>query len=92
MTQRIINLALSVLACVVAFLLSWPFWRRFEYWPESQAAWWIYFALGFVLAVYVFYLFLGSLHALFLPDASGHGARADEEGRVRPETDEGRLP
>ncbi|MEO6925423.1 MAG: hypothetical protein ABI129_02040 [Rhodanobacter sp.] len=66
MTQRTTDLTLSVLASVAAFLLSWPFWRNFEYWPESRMAWWIYFVLGFVLAVYVFYVFIGSLHILFL--------------------------
>ena len=66
MTQRMTDLTLSVLASVAAFLLSWPFWRDFEYWPESRMAWWIYFVLGFVLAVYVFYVFIGSLHILFL--------------------------
>ena len=66
MSQRITDLTFSVLASVVAFLLSWPFWRDFEYWPESHVAWWIYFVLGFVLAVYVFYVFIGSLHILFL--------------------------
>lgn len=68
MTQRITDLTLSVLACVAAFLLSWPFWRDFEYWPESHLAWWLYFAGGFVLAVYVFYVFIGSLRILFLHD------------------------
>ena len=66
MTQRKTDLTLSVLASVAAFLLSWPFWRDFEYWPESHLAWWIYFVLGFVLSVYVFYVFIGSLHILFL--------------------------
>ncbi len=66
MSQRITDLTLSVLASVAAFLLSWPFWRDFEYWAESHVAWWIYFVLGFVLAVYVFYVFIGSLHILFL--------------------------
>ena len=69
MTRRITDLTLSVLASVAAFLLSWPFWRDFEFWAESHAAWWIYFGLGFVLAIYVFYVFIGSLHILFL-----HGA------------------
>ena len=68
MTQRIIDLTLSVLASVASFLLSWPFWRDFEYWPESHTAWWIYFVIGFVLAVYVFYVFIGSLRMLFLHD------------------------
>lgn len=66
MTQRITDLALSVLACVAALFLSWPFWRDFAYWPASHAAWSIYFAGGFVLAVFVFYVFMGSLHILFL--------------------------
>lgn len=68
MMQRMIDLTLSVLACVAAFLLSWPFWRNFEYWPESHTAWWIYFVVGFGLAVYVFYVFIGSLRILFLHD------------------------
>ena len=68
MTQRLLDLTLSVLASVVAFLLSWPFWRDFEYWPESHLAWWIYFVIGYVLAVYVFYVFIGSLRILFLHD------------------------
>ncbi len=64
--QRITDLALSVLACVAALFLSWPFWRDFAYWPASHMAWSIYFAGGFVLAVFVFYVFIGSLHILFL--------------------------
>ena len=76
MTQRIVDLTLSVLASVTAFLLSWPFWRDFEYWPESHVAWWIYFALGFALAVYVFYVFIGSLHILFLHGAQEAAAKA----------------
>ncbi len=66
MTQRITDLALSVLASVAAFLLSLPFWRDFEDWPESHVAWRIYFVLGFVLVAYVFYVFIGSLHIQFL--------------------------
>jgi len=81
--QRTIDLTLSVLASVVAFFLSWPFWRDFEYWPESHVAWWIYFALGFVLCVYVFYVFIGSLHILFR-----HGAdevAADSASSINPD-------
>lgn len=65
MSKRLTDLAISVIACVVATLLSWPFWRDFEYWPESHLAWQIYFAVGFVLSVYVFYVFIGSLRLLF---------------------------
>ncbi|MEO7067330.1 MAG: hypothetical protein ABI114_10510 [Rhodanobacter sp.] len=64
--RRTTDLVLSVLASVLAFLLSWPFWRDYEYWAESHVAWWIYFVVGFVLAVYVFYIFMSSLHMLFL--------------------------
>lgn len=78
--QRTVDLTLSVLGSVAAFLLSWPFWRNFEYWPESHVAWWIYFVLGFVLCVYVFYIFLSSLHILFL-----HGAdEAAVPGAIKP--------
>ena len=76
MTQRIVDLTISVLACVPAFLLSRPFWRNFEYWAESQVAWWIYFTVGFLLAVYVFYVFIGSLHILFLHGAEEVAAKA----------------
>lgn len=74
--QRSIDLVLSIVASVAAFLLSWPFWRDFEYWPESHLAWWIYFVVGFVLAVYVFYVFIGSLHILFLHDTQNTAANA----------------
>lgn len=68
MSQRITDLTISVLACVVFTLLSWPFWRNYEYWAESHQAWWIYFAVGFLLALYVFYVFIGSLRILFIHD------------------------
>ncbi len=68
--QRTIDLIISVLASALAFLLSWPFWRDFEYWPESHLAWWIYFVLGFVLSIYVFYIFIDSLRMLFTHDAA----------------------
>lgn len=66
MTQRIIDLALSALAGLASLLLSWPYWRDFEYWPESRTMWLLYFIIGFVLATYVFYVFLDSLRTLFL--------------------------
>ena len=80
--QRTVDLTLSVLATVAAFLLSWPFWRDFEFWPESHVAWWIYFVLGFVLAVYVFYVFIGSLHILFLHGADEAAAPAAANGQT----------
>jgi type VI protein secretion system component VasK len=80
MAQRIIDGVLSALAGLVSVLLSWPYWRDFEYWPESHAMWWVYIAAGYVLAVYVFYVFLGCLRTLFLHDEQ---ARPEQ---VRPAT------
>ncbi len=76
MAQRVIDFVLSVLATVVAFGLSWPFWRQFHYWAESRVAWWVYFVVGYVLAVYVFYVFLRAIHTLFRHDALAHAASA----------------
>lgn len=80
MSQRLTDLTLSVLATVVATLLSWPFWRDYEYWAESHLAWWIYFVSGFVLAVYVFYVFIGSLRILFIHDAEEQSVTPASEG------------
>ena len=88
MTQRTIRLSLAVLGSAASLFLSWPFWRDFEYWAESPTMWLAYFLLGFVLAVYVFYVFLGSLRTLFehdeleralRPDRSKHAAVTQEE-------------
>ncbi len=68
MAQRTIDLVISALASLLSVLLSWPYWRDFEYWPESRAMWTLYFVVGFVLAVYVFYVFIGSLRTLFQHD------------------------
>ena len=80
MSQRASDLVLSVLACVAAFWLSWPFWRDLEYWAESHLAWWIYFAVGFVLAVWVFCMFIGSLRILFLHDTQATPPSVDDKG------------
>ncbi len=68
MAQRVIDLVIAVVASIGAALLSWPFWRDFSYWGESVVAWWLYFIVGFAVAVYVFYIFISSLHMLFLHD------------------------
>ncbi|MEO7198771.1 MAG: hypothetical protein ABIY56_00995 [Dokdonella sp.] len=78
-------MTLSVLATVVATLLSWPFWRNYEYWAESHLAWWIYFVSGFVLAVYVFYVFFGSLRILFIHDAEEQSVTSASEGSTSQE-------
>ncbi|WEN14508.1 hypothetical protein PY254_14925 [Rhodanobacter sp. AS-Z3] len=82
MTHRITDLTISVLACVIAVLLSWPFWRSYAYWPESHLAWLIYFVTGFVLAVYVFYVFIGSLRILFLHDTQEQGTAATDKAKI----------
>lgn len=88
MAQRVTDLVLSALATVVAFGLSWPFLREFKYWAESRAAWWVYFVVGFVLAFYVFYVFLRAIHTLFRHDALVHAAPAPESSR----NDQGSTP
>lgn len=70
--QRSIDLSLSVLASVLSFLLSWPYWRRYEYWAESRVAWIVYFVLGFLLAVFVFYVFFRALRTIFAHEGPGH--------------------
>lgn len=69
MAQRIIRLSLALGASAASLFLSWPYWRNFEYWAESRTMWAAYFGLGFMLATYVFYGFLGSLRTLFEHDA-----------------------
>ena len=67
--QKIISLSLACIASLVSFFLAWPWWRDFSYWAESESMWLLYFAVGFGLAVYVFYAFFGSVRTLFAHDA-----------------------
>ena len=78
--QRIIRLGVAILASAASLALSWPYWRDFGYWPESHLAWWVYFAAGFVMAVWVFYLFIGSLRILFLHDSQATPPSVDDQG------------
>jgi len=66
--QRIIRLGVAIMASGASLALSWPYWRDFGYWAESHFMWTAYFIVGFILAVYVFYAFLGSLRTLFEHD------------------------
>ena len=77
--QRSIDLTLAVLASVVSMLLSLPYWRSFSYWAESRIAGWIYFAVGFVLAIYVFYVFFRALRTMFVHE--GHHAAHHHAGQ-----------
>lgn len=76
--QRIVRLGIAIIASAVSLALSWPYWRDFGYWPESRRLWIVYFALGFLLAVYVFDAFLGRLRTLFEHDELERAARKDE--------------
>lgn len=78
--KRIIRILLAILASGSSLALSWPYWRDFEYWAESRGMWLFYFALGFVLAVYVFYIFFGSLDTLFEHDVLERQAQAAPAG------------
>lgn len=87
MATGIIWLVVAVLASIVSFFLSWPYSRDFSYWPESRTMWTIYFGVGFVLAVYVFYVFFGTLRTLFEHDAI---ERAELAGRTQGDASEDR--
>ena len=76
MRKRTIDLVLSIVASTVALLLSWPYWRDFQYWPESRLLWGVYFVVGFALSVYVFYAFMVAIHTLFEHDALEHAEAA----------------
>ncbi len=74
--QKTIRFWLAVVASAASLALSWPYWRDFGYWAESHAMWLVYFAAGFVLAVYVFSVFFNSLSTLFEHDALERNMRA----------------
>lgn len=67
--QSIIRLSIAAIASAASLALSWPFWRDFSYWAESRTMWLGYFVAGFILAVFVFVVFLRSLATLFEHDA-----------------------
>ncbi len=67
-TFRIIWISVAILASALSFALSWPWWRDYSYWAESHTMWAIYFITGFLLAVYVFYVFFGVTRTLFEHD------------------------
>lgn len=79
MAQRIIELVLAALAALLSVLLSWPYWRDFEYWPESHGMWRLYFAAGSILAVYVFYIFLRCMRTLFLHDEQARRSASGDQ-------------
>ncbi len=83
MGQIIIDVTLSVVACVAAFLMSLPFWRQHEYWAESQTMWQVYFSIGFILSVYVFFIFLRCLRTLFLHDAVEKGYQVNSQSQEK---------
>lgn len=81
-TQKVIKFSLAIIASVVSFFLAWPWWRDFSYWAESRSIWAVYFVVGFALAIYVFYVFFGSVRTLFEHDAierAEHAERAEAQ-------------
>ncbi len=78
--RRTIKFALAIIAALGSFFLAWPWWRDYSYWAESQTMWKIYFATGFVLAVYVVYVFLGNMRTLFEHDAIERAELAEQAG------------
>lgn len=81
MRQRTIDLVLSSVASAAAVLLSWPYFRNFEYMAESRVAWLVYFIAGFALSIYVFQAFLGSMRTLFEHDAIERAEAAKKGGQ-----------
>src|SRR3546814_6278491 len=80
MRTRTIDLLLATVASAAALGLSWPYWRDFSYWLESRVAWAAYFCVGFVLAVYVFHVFIVVVRTLFEHDAIEHADAAAKSG------------
>lgn len=82
MAQRLIDLTVSILGSATSLFLSWPYFRDFEYWAESPTMWRGYFLVGFLLAVYVFYVFLRITRTLFEHDELERAeAAAAESGK-----------
>lgn len=82
--QKLIQLILAICASILSFFLAWPWSRDFSYWAESHALWIVYFSIGFILAIYVFYVFLTSIRTLFEHDAielSAEKEATDQEER-----------
>ncbi len=77
--RKTIRLGLAVLGAIGSFALSWPYWRDFSYWAESPQMWWIYFGVGFCLAVYVFVIFIRSLTTLFEHDTLNRQSRVNAQ-------------
>lgn len=80
--SRIIWVTVAIVAALLSVFLSWPWWRDFSYWAESRTMWALYFAVGFVLAVYVFYVFFGNVRTLFAHDAIERAEIATERAEI----------
>ncbi len=77
-SQKFTWISLAIVGSLVSFFLSWPWWRDYSNWAESRTMWAIYFVVGFILAVYVFYAFFGSMRTLFEHDAIEREEAAEE--------------
>ncbi len=52
------DLAVATLAMLFFVLLSLPYQFEFSYWAESPFLWAVYFLVGSLLVLYIFYIFL----------------------------------
>ncbi|MCC7039750.1 MAG: hypothetical protein IT516_05500 [Burkholderiales bacterium] len=84
----VIRLLVAVVASIASVALSWPYWRDFEYWAEAPSLWAVYFVAGFLLAIYVFYVFLGCVATLFEHDALERADAAVATDRAAPPSSE----
>lgn len=82
--QKAIDLTLSSIGSLAAVGLSWPYWRSFSYFAESRVAWWVYMVIGYLMAVFVFYVFFRALRTLFSHDGHDHHGH-DHHGHEHPE-------
>lgn len=65
MSQRAMDWLIAVVGSILAIALSWPFFRNHTFFAESETMWLVYFGVGFVLSVYVFFVFLDCMRTLF---------------------------
>lgn len=92
MRKRKSDWVIAIVASIIAFALSWPFWRDFGYWAESPGMWWVYFTFGFLIAIYVFYVFIACTRMLFLHDSLIKSGKIKPSASLEPEREQEDQP
>lgn len=59
-SRKNIWISVAVMGSLLSLFLCWSWWRDHSYWVESRGMWELYFVVGPVLAISVFYTFLGN--------------------------------